>query len=171
MEGEELHVDIDLDYWSNGRYAILGTAAEKLLSMLDENAQEFTMDDLDMVAARIIPKYKQEFDDIIFEARQNAINSQLKINVAYLAMKALEKHGFSLDNARYENDDMRDSFSAVLNGLDGSNIILEVSPDPDGNSTNTLSVETCNEIYPYRTRIHTALAGNLCSLETSRRSH
>jgi hypothetical protein len=113
--------------------------------MLEDNPQEITMDDLEMISARIIPKYRQEFNDIILEARQNAINSQLKINVAYLAMKALEKHGFSLDDAGYLNDDKRDSFSAVLNGLDGSNIILEVAPDPDSNSANTLSVETCND--------------------------
>ena len=145
LEGEDLHIDIDLDYWSNGKYAVLNKASEKLIEILADNASEVTMEDLEMVSVRIIPKYKQEFNDIVLEARQNAINSQLKINVAYLAMKALEKHGFSLDDAGYHNDDQRDSFSAILNGLDGSNIILEVAPDPNGNSANTLSVETCND--------------------------
>lgn len=145
LEGEDLHFDIDLDYWSNGKYAVLNEASEKLIEMLEDNASEVTMEDLEMVSTRIIPKYKQEFDDIILEARQNAINSQLKINVAYLAMKALEKHGFSLDDAGYYNDDQRDSFSVTLNGLDGSNIILEVAPTSDDNSANTLSVETCND--------------------------
>jgi hypothetical protein len=144
MEGEDLHIDIDLDYWSHGRYAILSIAVEKLLAMLEDDAQEFTLDDLDMVSARIIPKYKQEFEEIILEARQNAVNAQIKINVAYIAMKALEQHGFSLEETSYQEGDMRESFSALLNGLDGSNIILEVSPDPDGNNTNTLSVENCN---------------------------
>jgi hypothetical protein len=145
LEGEDLHINIDLDYWSNGKYAVLSSASKKLFSILENNHQEVSFDDLDMISSRIIPKYRQEFDNIIFEARQNATNSQIKINIAYVAMKALESHGFSLDNASYRNDDMRDAFSAVLNGLDGSNIILEISPDPDGNSTNNLSVETRND--------------------------
>ena len=146
LEGEDLHIEIDLDYWSDGKYAVLNEASEKLIGMLEDNAAEVTMEDLEMISARIIPKYKQEFNDIVLTARQNAINSQLKINVAYLAMKALKKHGFTLDDAGYDNDDQRDSFSATLfNTLDGSSIILEVAPDPNDNGSNSLSVETCND--------------------------
>ena len=146
LEGEDLHIEIDLDYWSNGKYAVLNGASEKLIGMLEDNAAVVTMEDLEMISARIVPKYKQEFNDIVFEARQNAINSQLKINVAYLAMKALKKHGFTLDDAGYDNGDQRDSFSATLfNSLDGSSIILEVAPDPNDNGSNSLSVETCND--------------------------
>ena len=146
LEGEDLHIDIDLDYWSNGKYAVLNSASEKLIGMLEDNAAEVTMEDLEMISARILPKYRQEFNNIVLEARQNAINSQLKINVAYLAMEALKKHGFTLDDAGYHNDDQRDSFSATLfNTLDRSSIILEVAPAPNDNSANTLSVETCND--------------------------
>lgn len=145
LDGEDLHIEIDLNYWSNGKYDILQMASERLLSILENNPLEASVDDLEMITSRIIPNYRQEFNNIIFEARQNAINSQIKINIAYVAMRTLEKHGFSLDGASYQNGDMRNSFSAILNGLDGSNIILEISPDPDGNATNNLSLETRND--------------------------
>ncbi len=136
IDGEELNIQIDLEFWSNGRYSIVRNALETLSSEIKTNIQQISFEDLQRISAEIIPKYKQEFSDTIFEARQNALNSQLKINVAYLAMKALEKHGFSLEQAQFDNDDQRDSFSAQLCGIDGSNIILQITPNADNKKTN-----------------------------------
>jgi len=143
-KGEDLNIDIDLDYWSDGKYSALKSKLSTLFSMYENCRQEITFEDLDTLSTQTIPKVKEDFSDIIFEARQNAINSQIKINVAYLAMKALEKHGFSLKEASYEHGDMRDSFSAQLCDEDGSNIILQVTPNKVSNSNN-LSIDTIDD--------------------------
>lgn len=142
--GEDLNIGIDLDYWSNGRYSILKSNLSTLSSMYESCKQQITFEDLDTLSIQTIPKLRKDFSDLVFEARQNAINSQIKINVAYLAMKALEKHGFSLKEANYKNGDMRDSFSAQLCDEDGSNIILQVTPNKVSNSNN-LIVDTIDE--------------------------
>ena len=109
--------------------------------MLHNNKHEITFDDLEKLSTQTIPKFKQMFSEILLEARQNALNSQIKINIAYFAMKALEKHGFSLQEAQYENNDMREAFSAQLCDMDGSNIILQINPNKQGNS-NELVIDT-----------------------------
>lgn len=144
IDGEDLNIDIDVDYWSNGKYSTLQSNLSTLSFMYESCKQEITFDDLEKLSSQTIPKVKKDFSDILFEARQNSINSQIKINVAYLAMKALEKHGFSLKQADYKNGDMRDSFSAQLCDEDGSHIILQVTPNKVSNSNN-LIIDTIDD--------------------------
>lgn len=144
IEGEDLNIDIDLEYWSNGKYSVIQSNLRTLSSMLKSCRQEISFEDFDKLSTQIIPKFKKDFSDTIFEARQSSINSQIKINVAYLATKALEKHGFSLKQAHYKNGDMRDAFSAELSDEDGSNIILQITPNKVGHSNN-LVVDTIDD--------------------------
>lgn len=144
IEGEDLNINVDLDYWSDGKYSIVQDKLKFVLTMLDEDKHELNIDDLNKLSKHTIPLFREAFSEIILEARQNSINSQIKINVAYLAMKALEKHGFSLKQAQYKNGDMRDAFSAELSDEDGSNIILQITPNKVNNSNN-LIVETLDD--------------------------
>lgn len=141
IEGEALNIDVDLEYWSNGRYSVIQNRLKSLIAMLAEYRQEISFDDLDKLSKETIPIFRKAFSEIVLEARQNSINSQIKINIAYLATKALEKHGFSLKQAQYKNGDMRDAFSAELSDEDGSNIILQITPNKVDNSSN-LVVDT-----------------------------
>lgn len=144
VEGEDLHIDIDLDYWSNGNYSDLHNRLKTILSMLQTSKDEVNFDDLDKLTNEIIPMYRGYFSDIVLEARQNLVNSQLKYNVACLAMEALEKHGFSLKQAKYRNDDKRNAFSAQLSDPSGSKIILQITPNKINNS-NTLIIDTIDD--------------------------
>ena len=145
IDGEELDIQIDLEFWSNSRYSIVQNALETLSSEIKTDIQQISFEDLQRISAEIIPKYRREFSDTIFEARQSALSSQLKINVAYLAMKALEKHGFSLEQAQFDNEDQREPFSAQLCGIDGSNIILQITPNADNKKTNNLILQTLDD--------------------------
>jgi hypothetical protein len=50
------------------------------------------------------------------------------MNIAEKALLALENHGFSLDRAGYENEDMRSQFNAHLGCPDGSEVTINVMP-------------------------------------------
>ena len=144
VNGEDLHIDINLDYWSKGKYSNLYGRLETMLSMVQNSKDEINFDDLDKLTNEIIPMYRQFFSDIVFEARQNLVNSQIKYNVACLAMEALEKHGFSLKQAEYKNNDKRDAFFAQLSDPSGSKIILQITPNKI-NHTNTLAIDTLDD--------------------------
>ena len=144
IEGEDLGIDIKVNYWAHGKLSQLRNNIKTIVSTLQSNKQEITFDDLNKLSTQSIPKLKQLFSDIVLEARQNAINSQIKINVAYYAMKALENHGFSLQDAHYSNGDMREAFSAQLSDPDGSNIILQITPNNVDNS-NDLVIDTIDD--------------------------
>lgn len=144
IEGEDLNVDINLDYWTNGKYKALQKSLGKLVSMLDRHRDDIGFEDFDKLSTETIPTLRNLFSEIILEARQNALNAQIKINVAYLTMKALEKHGFSLKQTQYENGDMRNTFAAELCDEDGSNIIVRVTPNKVSHSSR-LSIDTIDD--------------------------
>ncbi|MGD8404211.1 MAG: hypothetical protein PVJ21_11160 [Anaerolineales bacterium] len=144
IDGEDLGIDIEVNYWAHGQLSQLRKNINTIVSTLYNNKQEITFDDLNKLSTESIPKLKQLFSDVILVARQNAINSQIKINVAYYAMKAMEKHGFSLQDAQYNNGDMRGVFSAQLSDPDGSNIILQITPNNADNS-NDLLIDTIDD--------------------------
>jgi len=144
VDGEELHIDIDLDYWTNGKYSDLHNKLQTLFSMLPTSKDEINFGDLDKLNNEIVPLYRKYFSDIVFEARQNLINSQIKYNVACLAMEALEKHGFSLKQAEYKDNDLREAFSAQMSDPTGSKIILQITPNKNINS-NTLVIDTIDD--------------------------
>ncbi len=144
IDGEDLGIDIKVNYWAHGKLSQLRNNIKTIISTLHSNKQEITFDDLNKLSTQSIPKLKNLFSNIVFEARQNAINSQIKINVAYYAMKALEKHGFSLQDAQYSNGDMREAFSAQLSDPDGGNIILQITPNNVDNS-NDLVIDTIDD--------------------------
>ena len=145
IDGEFLDEVIDLNYWSGGKYDGITTNISETLIYLKEMKQNIDFDYLLNLSTQIIPKFEIDFNELVFEARKNVINSQIKNNIAYIATKALETHGFSLQNAGYSNDDMKDAFFAQLSGLDGSSVILQVSPSSDDTDSNVLSIETNDE--------------------------
>jgi len=144
IEGEDLGIDIEVNYWAHGQLSQLRNNIKTIVSTFHSDQEKITFDDLNKLSTEAIPKLKQLFSDIVLEARQNAINSQIKINVAYYAMKALEQHGFSLQDAHYSNGDMREGFSAQLSDPDGSNIVLQITPNKVDNSNN-LMIDTIDD--------------------------
>ena len=65
---------------------------------------------------------------MIYQARLDAIQSQLRINIADLALQALESQGYSLQEAGFAEDDLRGSFEATLRNEDRSSISLRILP-------------------------------------------
>jgi len=142
LDGEYLDISLDLEQLSQGKYTKLLATSRDICTGLQQKARSLELQDLDYVLSKVVPKLKQDFSDLIFEVRQAALNVQIKNNIGYLAMKALEKHGFSFDQAWYANDDEREAFMVKLKGIDGSHISLQVAPSFDTLNANRLSVES-----------------------------
>jgi hypothetical protein len=144
LEGEELPEQVDLAYWSNGRYRELLDKSRQLLAILLQEQRSISTEELRETYSKLLPVIADKFESIIFEARLNALNSQLRMNIAERALQALEMQGFQLNAAGYANQDMRASFSASLENQDGSRVIIEVLPPEQTNEelTNELVVIT-----------------------------
>jgi hypothetical protein len=128
LEGEELTEQVDLAYWSNGKYRELLDKCRQLLMILSHERHSITTEELKQTYKELLPVILEKFEAVIYNARLNALNSQLRMNIAERALQALETQGFKLSGAGYANKDMRAAFTANLENPDGSRVMIEVLP-------------------------------------------
>ena len=128
LEGEQLPEQVDLDYWSNGRYRELLDKCRHLLALLSREQRSISTAELKQTYKELLPVVVERFESIIYEARLNALNSQLRMNIAERALQALEIQGFRLNKSGYANQDMRSAFKAQLENADGSQVLIEILP-------------------------------------------
>jgi hypothetical protein len=155
LEGEELPEQVDLSYWSNGRYRALVDKCRHLLALLSREQRSISTAELKQTYRELLPVVVERFESIIYEARLNALNSQLRMNIAERALQALEIQGFRLNTAGYTNQDMRAAFKAELENADGSQVLIEILPTdrPKQELSNELVVVTN---HPYLKTEHEA---------------
>jgi hypothetical protein len=144
LQGEELTEQVDLDYWTEGKYRHLLDVCRKVMTRLVQDQQHLSTEELTRIQTELLPVMTERFESIVYEARLNALNSQLRMNIAEKALQALEIHGFKLNDSGYANKDMRAPFMAVLENSDGSHVSIQVLPkDPSTQElTNELVVVT-----------------------------
>jgi len=128
LEGEELTEQVELTYWSNGKYQQLLDKSRDLLALLSQDQRYISIEELTRTRTELLPIITERFESIIYEARLHALNSQLRMNIAERALQALEIHGFTLSEAGYVNKDMRAPFMAHLGNSDGSRVTIQVLP-------------------------------------------
>jgi hypothetical protein len=128
LDGEELAAQVDLAYWSNGAYPQLVDKCRNLLSVLSHDQQYISTEELRRTHAELIPVVTSSFESIIYQARLNALNSQLRMNIAERALQALEIQGFTMNDSGYVNQDMRAPFLVQLGNEDGCQVTIQVLP-------------------------------------------
>jgi hypothetical protein len=128
LQGEELPNSISLEFWTNGRYHQLLDHCQQLARYMIQDQNILSLNDIQRIYSQILPSIRETFEKIIFDARLNALNSQLRMNIAEKAFEALENHGFVLDESGYSNNDMRSQFNAHLECPDGSQVLIQVLP-------------------------------------------
>jgi hypothetical protein len=155
LEGEELAERVDVAYWSNGDYRQLLDKSRHLLTLLSQQQDQISTEELKRTQVELLPIIRERFEAIVYEARLNALNSQLRMNIAERALQALENHGFRLNESGYIDKDMRAPFMADLENSDGSRVTIQVLP------TNQTTRELTNELvvvtnHPYLKTEHEA---------------
>jgi hypothetical protein len=140
LDGNPLPVDIDVDYWTQGRLNRFFDGLERVNALLETQAELLPLDELRRFIAEEVPAYQKALEDIVLDARVTALNSQLRINIADLVVQALQEQGFALDASHYQDEDMRMAFGARLTSLEGSSVIVQVDPVGEDLGENELNL-------------------------------
>lgn len=127
LNGEPLPYEINVTYWSDGRLSQLIEDIHALLDALS-SGEVIPLETLHVWREREIPALYQCLEDVVLDARIQAINSQLRINIADLVVCALSEQGFHLQAASYRASDERQAYMARMTALDGGEVIVKVEP-------------------------------------------
>jgi hypothetical protein len=141
-QGRELPIMINLEYWSDHRYSSLTRQIRSLRSRLRTEAESITTADLAKLTRKIVPRFKKEFDDLVYEARLAVIYSQIRINIADITIQALERQGFMVSEHGFAEDNMRKPYLIFLHNIEGSQVMIRVNPIPSAEEANDLEIES-----------------------------
>ncbi|NPV75456.1 MAG: hypothetical protein HPY59_03680 [Anaerolineae bacterium] len=131
LEGNPTGLWVDVDYWTDGRLqALIQQIGDHMAAFIASDAR-FDPELLKSLLDLQLPAWQKEAEDLVFSARLCVINSQIRINIAELIVRALQEQGFQLQEGSYRNNDMRDGFEALVQGLDGSEVLIRVNPLED----------------------------------------
>jgi hypothetical protein len=122
-EGNLTGVYLDLKDWSDGKYQVALSDVDNLVHWLDVNYDSASYDELKKLE-NFIGTAEANFEDAIHTARLNAINSQLKYEVANQILLALVSQGYIPDEGAYADNNGEERYCAKAVNGDGSSVTI-----------------------------------------------
>lgn len=144
LDGNELGIEIDVPFWSNGRYAKAMRKAQAFKHQIEKNGDSLQVDDLKTLLSDKLVKVEEEISNAVYQARRNVLASQVRFNIAGSVIHALMEQGFILSGGRYCNSDQRGSYQALLRHIDGSEVVILVSELTGEVGSSQIDLETIN---------------------------
>jgi hypothetical protein len=148
LDWKELPFSINVDVWVHGDLRRLQLTIEEWIAYLEENKHLLTVDKLREVKEIIFPDIDKELDELVYRARVNILNSQLRINIADMAVQALIGQGYFLYESSYISNNPGNGYYASLRNLEGSEICIQVEPiaeDIGQNELHLISLESAQK--------------------------
>ena len=142
LEGNDIGYPIELNYWSTGRYNELFSRLNGWIQFLHSERNGTTYAQLQDCLQNDLPRFRQEFDAIIYDARLAAINSQIRANIAEIAIIALQKQGYSNQKLGFESNDQRKTLCVTMGNIEGSRVTIQVRAANNQEMKNDLIVES-----------------------------
>jgi hypothetical protein len=142
LGGQELDIAIEVDYWTEGKLSQLVQQVQELQRQIRSEEPIMSIDALRDVVERIAPALRNQLEEIIWEARSKVLGSQLRINIADIAVQALGRQGFSLVDATYEGQDQRGRYVVKVQHIDGSEVVVLVTPKEGQYLENDLEIHS-----------------------------
>jgi hypothetical protein len=140
LDGSPIEPLLDVDYWSQGAWQDLADEFLQSIQPLQSADQppegEYMLD----LIHNYLPGVRARLGEMCFNARVQALNSQLRVNIADIVVQALSVQGFSLSDCAYEQQDWRNPFQARLTGLDQSTVTVQVVPSGSQVGENELHI-------------------------------
>jgi hypothetical protein len=145
LHQQELPFQIDLNKWSPD-YGTLLRQVKSLLSRLQNKIIRLTINDFEEIINKTISDYRSEFEQIIYESRLAVIHSQIRVNIADIAIDALGRQGFIVQESGFQENDMHNPFMISLTNIEGSQVTIHVDPLPRLSLGNDLVIESLDAV-------------------------
>lgn len=145
LDGRTTSTPIEVDWWADGKLISLEKAVLELIARIRDEQSPMTTAELQAVVERTVPELRRQLEQVIREARLAALGSQLRINIADLVVQALEEKGFTVQDSTYDGEDLRNGYAAKVKHLDGSEIVVLVTPSEEELGKNDMRIHSFDE--------------------------
>jgi hypothetical protein len=142
INGNELDITIEVDYWTEGKLNKLIQEVEQLQEKIKSEEPIMSIADLKEIVENTAPFLRNQLEEIIWEARLKVLGSQLRINIADIALQALETQNYHLVDATYEEQDQRGKYVVKVRGPQNSEVVIVISPKEGQYLENDLEIHS-----------------------------
>lgn len=138
--GQELTDDIDVEYWTQGDYSVFLQEIMQFYSQVSQpNLSSQQLQDL---LDRRFPELENRSIELVTRARLEVLSSQVRFNIAQIVAEALETQGFHLEEAHYDQQDYRRSFTATTRNASGNEVVIQIEPELEYEEGGKLKIES-----------------------------
>jgi len=139
-EGAE-EVAAEVDFWTHNALSKLRQQVAEEQNQLD-NPDNLSLDDLKQSIAHS-EQWRQESEDLVEQAKEALIASQLRNNIAQSIETALENAGWDVVDSTYEGEDYRGALHVKLQNLANDELVTIITPEkaPDKTIRNHLNIQ------------------------------
>lgn len=139
IEGKRTGIFLDLNEWSDGKFHALLIDIENLRTWWDEN-----MNVIDFEEFKKFEDYlglvEDNYQDAIITAHTNAINSQLKYEIANQVLLALITQGYIPSEGNFVENEGEERYFASAQNAEGSTVTILVDKAGEGFIGSKLSI-------------------------------
>lgn len=133
--------DVEIDYWAKGDLNSFEQEVKDLKTYLVANEKKISIEGINDLIKKI-NDMENVLNKIIERARENILSSQLRVNVAQMAVKALKEQLFAVEDSAFENNDPRNAYFVKLKNRAGSEIVTIISPVEGGFGKNEITIHS-----------------------------
>ncbi len=144
-EGASDLVEVDVDFWTREQLSEFEKELEGLVKQLTREENTLSVEAVKEILEKI-EAMKTKPEELSGIAVQNIVASQLRVNIAEVALEGLKKQGFELEDSAYEGDDERSSYVVKARKIAGSEVVTVIAPGA-GVGENTLMINSYDETF------------------------
>jgi hypothetical protein len=132
--------------WTDGELNSFEDKIRGLEQQLISNEGTLTLEQVQHILEEI-ESMKPLLGDIVERAKQNILDSQLRVNMTEVIIRSLEQQGFTVVDAYYEEGDQRKAHVAKLRNIAGSEVVTIISPVQNKAGKNLVSINSYDETF------------------------
>lgn len=132
---------LEVDHWTDGALSAHEQEIEALQNRLKAEESTLTADAVREILTRL-EELRARTPEIVEQARQAILASQLRYNVAELAAESFLTQGFTVQDAAYEGEDERGAYVVKLANIAGDEVVTVISPVDGEAGKNEVSIHS-----------------------------
>ena len=142
--GKTIGTHIETNYWTQGVFGDLKQKVSEIHSYVQGLNDEITIAELKAIQDEFLHPLQDLFIHCLMDARINALNAQIRYEIANSVLVALVEQGFKPVSGDYENGDFFGSYNATAINPSGNQINILIDPGKLNQLENTLHVISKN---------------------------
>ncbi len=133
--------EVDLAYWSRGRFDQLNARSEHILAELDGTPAELSLARLEEILSDVLPALQADLENVVDRSHRDVVRSQARYDMAEKMVAWYANQAFRVVESRYVAQDLREAYVVKLADVDDNELVILVISDESGTRAELHSFE------------------------------